>query len=86
LGFKDDLRPGSFRGVEFFIDTSQRTLGRRATLHEFPNRETPFTEDLGRVADVFEVEGHLVGDDYFKARKKLERAVNKQGPGELIHP
>lgn len=86
MGFKDDLRPGSFRGVPFFIDTSQRTLGRRAVPHEFPNRETPFTEDLGRVPDVFEVEGHLVGDDYFQAKKLLEIAFNKEGPGELIHP
>jgi len=86
MPFKDDLRQGSFRGVQFFIDTSQRSLGRRASLHEFPKRETPFTEDLGRIADVFEVEGHLIGDDYFSARKRLERAVNKEGPGELIHP
>jgi prophage DNA circulation protein len=86
MSWKDNLREGSFRGVKFYIDTSQRTLGRRAVLHEFPNRDTPFTEDLGRLADVFEVEGHVVGDDYFKEKKRLEKVFNKEGPGELIHP
>lgn len=86
MGWKDNLRPGSFRNISFFIDTSSRTMGRRAVVHEFPNRETPFVEDLGRIANTFEVEGHVLGDDYFKAKKSLETAFNKDGAGELIHP
>ena len=61
MSWKDELRPASFRGVEFFIDVSQKSLGRRAVLHEFPNRETPYTEDMGRVAEGFEIEGHVLG-------------------------
>tara|TARA_R110000803_G_scaffold162194_1_gene225798 strand:+ start:12121 stop:13314 length:1194 start_codon:yes stop_codon:yes gene_type:complete len=86
MSFKDNLRPGSFRGVPFFIDTSQKGMGRRAVLHEFPNRETPFTEDLGRIAETYEVEGHVIGDDYFAEKTKLEKAFNQEGVGELIHP
>lgn len=86
MAWKDELRPASFRGVAFFIDTSQKSLGRRSVLHEFPNRETPYTEDMGRVAEGFEVEGHVLGDDYFSAKRDLERVFNKKGPGELIHP
>lgn len=86
MAWRDELRPASFRGVEFFIDVSQKSLGRRAVLHEFPNRETPYTEDMGRVAEGFEIEGHVLGDDYFEAKRNLERVFNKNGPGELIHP
>ena len=86
MGWREELREASFRGVSFFIDVSQKTLGRRAVLHEFPNRETPYTEDMGRVAEGFDVEGHVLGDDYFTAKRDLERVFNQSGPGELIHP
>jgi prophage DNA circulation protein len=86
MTWKDELRPASFRGVGFFIDISQKSLGRRSVLHEFPNREKPYTEDMGRVAESFEIEGHVLGDDYFEAKRNLERVFNKFGPGELIHP
>ena len=86
MGWRDELREGSFRGTPFFIDVSQKTLGRRAILHEMPNREEPSSEDMGRNAETFEVEGHVVGDDYFVAKRALEKVFNKPGPGELIHP
>jgi len=86
MAWKDNLRKGSFRGVEFFIDTSAYTTGRRRVLHEFPNREKPFTEDLGRIADSFEIEGHVLGDDYFETKKDLVRVFQQSGSGELIHP
>jgi len=86
MSWKDNLRPGSFRGVEFFTDTSTLTLGRRAIQHEYPNRETPFTEDLGRIPENFELEGHVLGDDYFQAKQDLRRVFTISGPGELIHP
>lgn len=86
MSWKDNLRPASFRGASFFIDISQKSLGRRSVLHEFPNRETPYTEDMGRVAEGFEIEGHVLGDDYFEAKRDLEEVFNRKGPGELIHP
>lgn len=86
MGYKDEMRPGSFRGVDFFIKTSDKSTGRRAVLHEFPNREAPYTEDMGRISNGFEVVGHVLGDDYFTAKRKLEDVFTRKGPGELIHP
>ena len=86
MGYLDELRSGSFRGVDFRIQTSKKSLGRRAVLHEFPNRDTPYAEDVGRIGNVYEVEGHVVGDNYFDAKRDLERVFNLKGPGELIHP
>lgn len=86
MGWRDELRPASFRGVPFFIETSQFTTGRRIVTHEFPNRDEPYTEDLGRVADGYEIEGHVLGDDYLTEKKKLQAAFIKKGPGELVHP
>jgi len=86
MSWKDNLRPASFRGVPFFIDTSQFTTGRRVQLHEFPDRDNPFPEDLGKVSGTFRVEGHILGDDYFDIKERLVEACEKEGPGELIHP
>lgn len=86
MAWKDNLREASFRGVPFFIETSQYTSGRRVVFHEFPNRDNPFSEDLGKVGDTFKVEGHILGDQYFEIKARLIAAANTYGPGELIHP
>ena len=86
MSWKDRLRPASFRGVPFFVDTSQFTTGRRVQLHEFPDRDNPFPEDLGKVSGTFKVDGHILGDDYFEIKEALVEACEKEGPGELIHP
>ncbi len=86
MSWKDELRKASFRGVEFFIDSSDFSTGRRSVLHEFPNRDTPYTEDMGRISDSFEIEGYVLGDNYFQAKRNLQEVFTKKGPGELIHP
>lgn len=86
MAWKDKLRPASFRGVPFFIDSSQFTGGRRVTFHEFPDRNRPFPEDLGKAGQTFKVEGHILGDNYFETKAKIMEAVEKEGPGELVHP
>jgi prophage DNA circulation protein len=86
MSWLDNLRPASFRGVPFYVETTKKTLGRRVVVHEFPNRETPFTQDMGRVAHAWSLDGHVLGTDYDLAKAKLEEAFNKFGPGELVHP
>lgn len=86
MSWLDNLRPASFRGVPFFVESSKKALGRRAVVHEFPNRETPYTQDMGRVATAWTLDGHVLGTDYDVEKRKLEEAFNKYGPGELIHP
>ena len=84
--WKDHLRPASFRGKKFFVDSSQYTGGRRVSFHEFPDRDDPYPEDLGKVGRTFKVEGYIIGDDYFTLKKELVEATEKEGPGELVHP
>ena len=82
----ENFRPASFRGIPFFILTSSLSAGRRVALHEFPNRNTSFPEDMGKVSTVYRIEGHVVGDDYFERKEALVRAMEQEGFGELIHP
>ena len=61
MAWRDDYRPGSFRGVPFHLKSSSSTGGRRTVLNEFPLRDTPMTEDMGRRARQFQLNLTLIG-------------------------
>lgn len=84
--WRDKLQKASFRGVPFEIETSQVTTGRRVSVHEYPDRNDPFAEDLGKVGNSFRVDGYILGDDYLEKKAALKDAVEEEGPGELVHP
>lgn len=86
MTYIDRIQSGSFRNVSFFLDAHTLDGGRRAVLHEFPQRDDPYTEDLGRRGRSFAVEMHILGDDYFTQRDAMIRALEKKGFGILIHP
>lgn len=86
MGWRDRMGPASFRGVPFFVETAEREGGRRTVLHEYPLRDKPFAEDMGRRARSFQVDGHVVGEDYLASRDALIAALEESGPGELVHP
>lgn len=76
----------SFRGVPFFVEEGDLSGGRRVVVHEFPLREDPFIEDLGRKARTFRLDGYVLGEDYVAQRDRLLAALEEEGPGELVHP
>ncbi|MFZ5746354.1 MAG: DNA circularization protein [Pseudomonadota bacterium] len=86
MSWQDAYRRGSFRGVEFRTSDSELAGGRRVAQHEFPLRDTPYNEDLGRRAGRFAIECWVAGADYFTARDRLIAALNGSGSGVLVHP
>jgi prophage DNA circulation protein len=95
--WRDNWRQASFRGVPFLVDVGGKGSGRRTVLHQFPKRNTPYAEDLGREAYAFSVTGYLIDGmapafnftDYTDWRDALEAAledVANVGPGILILP
>ena len=86
MSWRDRLLSASFRGAAFHVRQHSETGGRRLVVHEYPGEEEPFTEDLGRRAGGWQVEGYIVGGDYHAARDGLRRACNASGPGTLVHP
>ncbi|MHC1701805.1 MAG: DNA circularization protein [Humidesulfovibrio sp.] len=84
--WKAALKPASFRGVAFFVEMDERETGRRAVTHEFPGRDIPYTEDLGRKARAITVEGYVLGADYMQKRDALLAACEAEGPAPLIVP
>ena len=84
--WKARLVPASFQGAGFKVDVSARSGGRRTVLHEFPKRDDPYAEDMGRAAQRFTIAGYVLGADYFDQRDALIAALETEGSGTLIHP
>ncbi|EAZ5304637.1 DNA circularization protein [Salmonella enterica] len=80
------LQPASFRGVPFKVSGDEGTIGRRAITHEYPLRDKPFTEDLGRKARRYSVSAYVIGGDYMTQRDRLLTALEQSGSGTLVHP
>lgn len=80
------LRPGSFRGAGFHVERHDGRGGRRLALHEYPNRDGVYAEDLGRKGRGFQIAAFVIGSDYDRARDTLIEALEAAGPGTLIHP
>jgi len=80
------LRPASYRGLGFGVLTGDGKFGRRNAVHEYPYRDTPWVEDLGRSARRIIMQGFIVGDDVISQRDRMIAAVESPESAELVHP
>ncbi|MHC8342535.1 DNA circularization protein [Pseudomonas sp. RT6P73] len=85
MNWRDRLLPASFRGVGFWVDQTKTPVGKKGQLHEYPQRDLPFFENLGRQAKIHDLTAFIVGPDCLEQRDKLLKAL-EQGRGELVHP
>lgn len=86
MGWRDNLQKAKFRDAEFHVQGTDGQVGRRTVLHEYPQRDEPYAEDLGRKAREFSLEAYVIGADYMAARDRLIAAIEQPGPGTLVHP
>jgi prophage DNA circulation protein len=86
MSWKDRLREASFRGIQFYVESADHATGRDTVVHKFANRKIPYTEDVNKAPETWNIEAYLIGKDYLERRDSLLDAVNQEGPGELIHP
>ncbi len=93
LDWKDRLRPATYRGVPFKVESHEAEHGRRASVQEFPQRDDPYVEDLGRKARRYRVQAFVLGDDYMEVRDRLVAVCERRGVGFphrigglLVHP
>ena len=81
----------SFRNAYFFVRDSDHSVGRRNVVHQYPQKDKPYIEDLGKDTDEFSINGYVVQNsenfqDYISARDELIAALKEPGAGTLIHP
>jgi DNA circularisation protein N-terminus len=93
--WRNKYQQAQFRWAIFFVDTDARAGGRRVAIHQYPKRNVPYSEDMGRSANRFTVQGYLVGkfggsDDeqvnYLTMRDNLIECLEQDGPGMLRLP
>lgn len=95
--WRDKLLPASFRNAEFHVEAMSEDNGRRLVMHEFPKKNTPYAEDMGRRAYGYTVRGYIVAymrdtpsplyqRDYTLARDALRAALDQGGGGRLQLP
>lgn len=80
------LREASFKGVTFSVEQADGEVGRRAVLKEFPFRDIPQGEDLGRAARGFNITALFVGDTAVERAKQLIDVLESRDAGLLVHP
>ena len=82
------LRKASYNGVNFEVSNSNFKFGRRVVVHEYPQQDVPYGEDLGKATRIITMSAFIVGADYASRSKKLIEALEKPvtEPGTLVHP
>jgi len=68
------------------VEAHDSTGSRRVVVHEFPGRDTPLVQDLGRGTEGTTLRAYIVGTDYDLERDRLLEALGERGPGELVNP
>lgn len=86
MTWREARQKGSYNGVSFVFRESEASVGRRVQLHQYPQRDKPYAEDLGRKARQFSLVCVFVGDNYHAARSAFIAEIEKPGAGTLIHP
>jgi hypothetical protein len=89
--------PATFAGAQFHCEANSREGGQRLVVHEFPKRDLPYAETMGRRAMEFTIRGYcicypkdtalpLYRRDYRIARDQLLNKLDGGAPGILQLP
>ena len=99
--WKKNWEQASFAGARFFVEADSRASGRRVAVHQYPKRNEPYSEDMGRAAIRIHVNGYLIGHpgieddgsglargelDYLQMKDELIFVLEKDGPDILRLP
>lgn len=86
MSLTTDFQAASFRGVSFLVAAESTARGKKVAIHEYPNSDRRFVEELGKLPPIFTIEAIVHGDDLINKRLRLEKALERPGQGLLVHP
>jgi prophage DNA circulation protein len=88
--WRDAFMPAQYKGAQFFVESGGPESGRRIVEHEFPKRDQPYAEDMGRRAIRVSVRAYCIQSarqpDYRQPRNALRSALETGGGGRLQLP
>jgi prophage DNA circulation protein len=70
-----ELLTAMFKNAPFHIESGSMASGRRVALHEYPKRDLPYAEDMGRKAVVYDITGYIIENDKLIGRGLGGRAA-----------
>jgi prophage DNA circulation protein len=80
------LRPASYRGVRFLVESEEYSGGKRLARHEYAGGRTTYIEEMGLKTSGYSVTAYLLGDASDATALLLQAACNASGPGLLVLP
>jgi prophage DNA circulation protein len=80
------LWAASYRGFPYYIESYREAGGRGVVVHKFPNRDTPFLEDLGEESRTWSISGYVVGDQADALSTQFAEVLASRGGGTLVLP
>jgi prophage DNA circulation protein len=89
--WRQNLQPASYNGIGFKVEMDSKASGRRIVPHEFPKKNIPYSEDMGRRIRRFVVNAYIIYSpafepDYQANRDDLIAELESEGPGLLVLP
>lgn len=84
--FFKELRPASFRGIQFDLESDDKSFGRGIVTHKFVGRDQHAHEDMGAKVEGISLVAVVIGEGFVARADALEKAFAQKGPGTLIHP
>lgn len=84
MGWLEQLKPASFRGVAFQADTIEVSFGDNTVLREYPFQDLPTVFRMGEGVEDIKFSAYVIGDDYIERRDALRSVLT--GSGQLMHP
>lgn len=85
MAWSDNYRQAKFRTAYFVVPGHDLSGGSRGAVHEFPKKDIPYVENMGKRVKQFSLEAFIIGDDYMVDRDLLITELDK-GFGKLVHP
>lgn len=82
----EKLHPASFRNVGFLVSTESVSRGKKTVMHEYPNSNDRYVEELGKLPPTFSITAIVHGSDAINQRLRLENVLEEPGLGLLVHP
>lgn len=80
------FQPARYGNAEFHVEQQARSSGRRVAMHEYPKRDNPYAEDMGRHAIRYSLQGYIIGPNYHIGKERLIAALEDPNGKPLMDP
>lgn len=85
--WRDQLLPATYAGKQFHCEANSREGGQRIVTHEFPKKDLPYSETMGRRAMQFTIRGYCIvfPSDFAAAQTPLYQRDYRVPRDDLIN-